>query len=90
MIDRMPPATIDSVKPGQSIIVLSTKGANADELTAITLVANAQMLIQMATMRSGGGRGGRGGQENAAPGLSPGVMGGGFDLSGMGLSGIGP
>lgn len=87
MIDRMPPGTIDAVKPGQSIVVLSTKGANTDELTAITLVANAQMLIQMATMRSGGAQRP---QNNAAPSLSPGVMGGGFDLSGMGLSGIGP
>lgn len=90
MIDRMPPASIDALKPGQSIIVLSTKGANADELTAITVVGNAQMLIQMATMRSAGGRGGQRGQDNAAPGLSPGVMSGGFDLSGMGLSGMAP
>lgn len=89
MIDRLPPATIDAVKPGQSIIVLSTKGARADELTAITLVANAQMLIQMATIRSGGDRGGQRTQDNAAQGLSPGVL-GGIDLSGMGLAGVAP
>lgn len=89
MIDRLPPATIDAVKPGQSIVVLSTKGANAEELTAITLVANAQMLIQMATLQSGGGRGGQRSQDNAGQGLSPGVM-GGIDLSGMGLSGMAP
>ena len=89
MIDRLPPATIDAVRPGQSIVVLSTKGANADALTAITLVANAQMLIQRATAQSGGGRGGQRAQDDGGPGLSPGGL-GGIDLSGVGLSGVEP
>ncbi len=83
LIEHMPVAGPDAIKTGQTVIVSSTKGAKADELTAITIVANAQMLIQMASMRSGAGRGG---QNNAAAGLSPGVMGGGglgLDLSGM-------
>lgn len=85
IIERMPVATIDAVKPGQSIIVSSTKGAKPDELTAIVVVANAQTLIQMATVASGG----RGGQnprgQNQAGGLAPGPISGGlgFDLSGM-------
>jgi len=86
MIERMPVATIDAVKPGQSIIISSTKGAKPDELTAIVVVANAQALIQMATVTSGG----RGGQnqrgQNQAGGLAPGPISGGglgFDLSGM-------
>ena len=89
MIDHLPPATIEAVKPGQSIIVLSTKGANADEVTAITLVANAQMLIQLAAMRSSAASGGQRGPDKTVQGLSPGVM-GGLDLSGTGLSGMAP
>jgi hypothetical protein len=86
LIERMPAAGPDAIKTGQTLIVSSTKGAKADELTAITIVANAQMLIQMASMRSGVGRGGQG---NASAGLSPGVISGmgagglGLDLSGM-------
>ena len=85
LIEHMPVAGPDAIKTGQTVIVSSTKGANADELTAITIVANAQMLIQMASMRSGAGRGGPG---DASAGLSPGVMSGmggglGLDLSGM-------
>ena len=85
MIERMPVAQIDAIKPGQTVIISSTKGASPDQLTAIVLVANAQMLLQMASRPAGGGRGG---PEDAAAGLSPGVMGGmggglGFDLSGM-------
>jgi hypothetical protein len=90
MIERMPLAAIDAVKPGQSIIISSTKGAKPDELTAIVVVANAQMLIQMASMMSGG-RGGQSasGRGQAGAEISPGVIGGmggggfGFDLSGM-------
>ena len=80
MIEHMPVAGLDAIKIGQTVIVSSTKGAKADELTAIAIVANAQMLIQMATMRSGAGRAG---QDNASTGLSPGVM------SGMGGGGLG-
>jgi hypothetical protein len=86
MIERLPLASVDAVKPGQSIIVSSTKGTRPDELTAIVVVANAQTLIQMATVASGG-RGGQNqrGQDQAA-GLAPGPIssgGLGFDLSGM-------
>ena len=89
MINTLPPATINAVKVGQSIVISSTKGAKPEEVTAILIVANAQMLIQMATAVPGG----RGPQDaqaanQAGPGLSPGPMSGmgnglGFDLSGM-------
>lgn len=84
LIERMPRAEIDAIRPGQQILISSTKGAIADQLTAITIVANAQMLIQLASARSGAARSGagRGGQDNAGAGLSPGVM-SGMDLSGM-------
>jgi hypothetical protein len=86
LIERMPTADSDAIKTGQTVIISSTKGVKADEITAITIVANAQMLIQMASMQSNTGRGG---QANASGGLSPGVMSGmgagglGLDLSGM-------
>ena len=90
MINGLPAASINAVKPGQSIVISSTKGAKPEEVTAILIVANAQMLIQMATAAPGG----RGSQASnqasnqAGPGLAPGPMGGmgnglGFDLSGM-------
>lgn len=89
MINTLPPASINAVKVGQSIVISSTKGAKPEEVTAILIVANAQMLIQMATAVPGG-RGPQGSQaaNQAGPGLSPGPMSGmgnglGFDLSGM-------
>jgi hypothetical protein len=57
MLDRMPAAKLDDLKTGEKIVVSSTKGAKADEITAIMLLGNADMLIQMATVPAGGGRG---------------------------------
>ena len=82
MIEMMPLATVDALKPGQSIIVSSTKTGKPDQLTAITLIGNAGMIIRMAQASAmasqGGGRQGGGGP----PGGMGGGM-GGFDLSGM-------
>jgi hypothetical protein len=72
MVERMPAAKIDELKPGEKIVVSSTKGAKPDEVTAIMLLGNADMLIQMATVPSGG-RGAGGG----APG------GGGMGMGGL-------
>ncbi len=72
MLDRMPGAKLDELKAGEKIVVSSTKGAKPDEITAIMLLGNADMLIQMATMPSGRGAGGGG------------VPGGG----GMGMGGL--
>ena len=74
MVERMPAAKLDELKPGEKIVVSSTKGAKPDEVTAIMLLGNADMLIQMATVPSGG----RGGGAGAA------AMGGG----GMGMGGL--
>jgi hypothetical protein len=59
MLERMPAAKLDELKPGETVVVSSTKGARNDQITAIMLVANADLLIQMAQMQSGGmnGRG---------------------------------
>lgn len=69
MIERMPPAKLEDLKPGDTIVVSSTKGAKSDEITAITLLANADLLIRMATMAASrpGPQGGAGG---AGPSLS--------------------
>lgn len=92
MLDRMPPAKLEDLKPGETIVVSSTKGARGDQLTAITLLGNADMLIQMASMMPGGGRGagmsaGRGGGMAAGMGGMPGGMG---DLGGFSMPGIIP
>lgn len=58
MLERMPAAKLDELKAGEKIVVSSTKGAKPDEITAIMLLGNADMLIQMATVPSGGRGGG--------------------------------
>jgi len=72
MVERMPAAKLDELKMGEKVVVSSTKGAKPDEITAIMLLGNADMLIQMATVPSGG-RGAGGG----APG------GGGMGMGGL-------
>ncbi len=59
MLERMPATTLDQLKPGEDIVVSSTKGARSDQITAIMLVAHADMIIRMATAQSNGmnGRG---------------------------------
>ncbi len=93
MVDTMKSGTFDDIKPGETIVISSTKGAKSDHVTAIMLLTNADMLIRMASMGAGGG-----GQQNGAgrgQGMPPGGMsGGGMDIGGMlggfGMSGIGP
>lgn len=93
MVDTMKSGAFDDIKPGETIVVSSTKGAKNDHVTAIMLLTNADMLIRMASMNAGGGQ-----QQNGAgrgQGMPPGGMpGGGMDigsmLGGFGLSGIGP
>jgi hypothetical protein len=71
MLEHMPAAKLDDLKAGEKIVVSSTKGAKPDEITAIMLLGNADMLIQMATVPSGRGAGG-----GAAPGAGGMGMGG--------------
>jgi hypothetical protein len=83
MLEHMPPAKMEDLKAGDTIIVSSTKGASSGQVTAIMLVANAGMLVRMATMQSGGG-----GAAAAAAGARGGAgMGGG--MGGMGMGGMG-
>lgn len=97
MVEMMPTGTLEDVKPGQTVIVSSTKGATSDHVTGIMLLANAEMLVRMATAQSGAGAA-AGNRTSGAGGLPQGMptggMPSGMDLGGMlggiGLSGMGP
>jgi hypothetical protein len=83
MLERMPPAKLEELKAGETIVVSSTKGAKSNEVTAIMMLANADGILRMIAAQSGGGRGS--GMTGA------GGMSGGMDaLGGMGLGGIVP
>ncbi len=83
MIDRMPAARIEDLRPGETVVVSSTRGTARDELTAILLLANAARLVEMTAaqqQRQAGAMGMMGG------GLGAGMRGealGGFELPGM-------
>ena len=81
MLERIPGIELAELKTGDSIIVSSTRGASAKEITAIMLVADASRLIDMARAQSNelGGRPGGGGM-GAGMGIS---AGGGLDLMGI-------
>jgi hypothetical protein len=55
IIEALPIGKFEDIKPGSSIVVSSAKGSDADRLTAILLVANADLLIRMASTPSGRG-----------------------------------
>ena len=57
MLERMPLAKLEDLKPGEIIVVSSTKGAKNDQVTAIMMLANADSILQMVAAQSGGGRG---------------------------------
>ena len=55
IVDALPAAKLEDIKPGASIVVSGVKGADADKVTAILLVTNADALIRLATTPSGRG-----------------------------------
>lgn len=86
MLERIPPSRIEDLKPGEMIAVSSTKGASSGQVTAIMLVGNAGMLIQMASRQSGGDARPGGNTMGAGPSMSgPGMAGGlgGLNIPGM-------
>jgi hypothetical protein len=88
MLERMPQTKLEELKPGEMIVVSSTKGAKNDQVTAIMMLANADMLLQMVAAQSGGAGGRAGGMSGGMGGM---MGGGGMDaLGGMGLGGIMP
>jgi TusA-related sulfurtransferase len=65
MLDRMPPVSLAEIKPGETIVVASTKGASPDRLTAVTLLAGADALIAMSQTAAARSQG------QSAPGGQP-------------------
>ena len=82
MLERIPPSKFEDLKAGEMVVVSSTKGASSDRITAIMLVGNAGMLIQMASRPAAG----------AAVGAGPSMMGAGMSggLSGLNIPGMIP
>ena len=54
MLEALPACTLDDLKPGSTLVVVGTKGARADAVTAILLVGNIDGMIQMAQSLPGG------------------------------------
>ncbi|MGB9178167.1 MAG: hypothetical protein WCB68_02890, partial [Pyrinomonadaceae bacterium] len=81
MIERLPTISVADLKPGEIIIVSSTQGADPTRLTAITVVAGADAILNMMQARQQGAR--PGGQAN--PGAGGGGGGGGGFGIGIGL-----
>jgi hypothetical protein len=77
MLERLPTITVGDLKVGDTIVVSSTKGADATRLTAITLVSGADTLLNMLAARQQ-----QPGQ--AAPNPGAGLGSGGFQI-GIGL-----
>jgi hypothetical protein len=76
MLERLPETKLEDLKTGDLFIVSSTKGAAQDRVTAISMLANAEMLLQVMAAQAGAGRG-------TQPGAA---MTGGLEaLSGMGF-----
>jgi hypothetical protein len=80
MLEHAPAAKLEDLKPGEKIVVSSTKGSKPGEITAIMLLGNADMVIQMATAPSGRGAGG-GGQGPGGMGMGGGLQ--SLDLGSM-------
>ncbi len=55
LVERLPGGRIEDIKPGTSVVVSSTKGSMSDKVTAILVIANADVLIRMASTPSGRG-----------------------------------
>ena len=92
MLESLPPSTLAAIHTGETIVVSATKSTAADHVTAITILANAEMLVRMATMSPGGnGRGSAGsptgGMSSGMPGSMSGMP-GGLSLEGMQMPGI--
>jgi hypothetical protein len=82
MLERIPTSKFEDLKSGEMVVASSTKGASSDEITAIMLVGNAGMLIQMASRPSGSDARPTGaGPSMGAPGMAGGLS--GLNIPGM-------
>ena len=48
MLERMPALTLEELKPKDALIISSTVGAEADKITAITLLAGVEPILTSA------------------------------------------
>ena len=85
MFERMPACRMEDLKPGQYVAVSSTKGATSGQVTAIMVLANAEMLLRMAGMQNGGRQ-----RPDAAPNMGSMVGLNGTGISGLELPGLIP
>ena len=68
MMERMPAIALKDIKTGETVVVASTRGADPNRLTAVTLLAGADALLAMNQAAAARSRG----QEPAAGGQSMG------------------
>ena len=88
MVEQLPPGSQENLVAGKSVIISSTKGLKPDEMSAITLVVNADMLIRMVSMARGPAVNGRG--RSGSQGMDAAGMSGEMGMSGLDLSAIIP
>ena len=70
-VGAAPGGEVEDLRANDIVIVCSTRGAKPDQVTAISMLANAEMLLQVAAMQNGGG----GGQVSVTGGGQPGHAG---------------
>jgi hypothetical protein len=58
MLELLPPIKFEDLRPGEIIVVSAIQGARADQITAITFLANAETLVQLAMAARGAGANG--------------------------------
>jgi hypothetical protein len=54
-VEKLGSGKLEDVRAGTSVVVSSTKGSEADKVTAILIVVDADQLIRLATTPSGRG-----------------------------------
>ena len=58
LLDSLPPIKIEDLKRGDVAVVSALKGPRADQITAVTFLANAEALVQLAMKARGAGANG--------------------------------
>jgi hypothetical protein len=74
MLERLPLVKVSDLAPEVVVIVSSTRGAKADRVTAISALANAEMLLQAMAMQSGAGGGNPAGSLDTLSSMGFGVV----------------
>jgi hypothetical protein len=74
MLDRLPEVKIADLQVKDLVVISSTRGAKAEQLTAISMLANAEMLLQVMAMQAGNGTPSTAAGLDALAGMGFGVM----------------